>query len=83
VAQHLTDFAVELAPRGHQVRVIASRRAYDDPTVGFPARENHRGVEVIRVPCAGFGNRAKWRRALDFISFISCFCPANRLLLTT
>lgn len=68
--QHLTDLGTALAARGHRVRVISSRRAYDDPATKFSSRETYRGVEVVRVWCAGFGKGAKWRRALDFASFI-------------
>jgi len=73
-AQHLTDYAVELAARGHEVTVLASRRAYDDPGTRFPKREVWKGVNVIRIRSTGLGKGAKWRRALDFGSFLlSCF----------
>ncbi len=34
--QHLTDLALKLAESGHEVTVITSRRAYDDPNKTFP-----------------------------------------------
>ena len=65
-AQHLSDFAVGLVERGHHVTAIASQRAYDNPAQRFPARETWRGVEIQRLPSAGFGKTAMWRRAADF-----------------
>lgn len=78
-AQHLTDLAVKLAEQGHQVTVIAGRRGYDNPEVRFPKREVWRNINIIRISAFGLGKKAKWRRAVDFASFlINC---AFRLLL--
>jgi glycosyltransferase involved in cell wall biosynthesis len=78
-AQHLTDLAVALSGQGHKVTVIASRRGYDNPEVRFPAHEVWRNIEIIRIPSLGLGKKAKWRRAIDFGSFLlSCI---YRLLL--
>ena len=72
-AQHLTDLAVRLAELGHDVTVICSSRGYDNPDARFAKREVWKRVTVIRVPCSGLGKKAKWRRAVDFGSFmISC-----------
>jgi colanic acid biosynthesis glycosyl transferase WcaI len=72
-AQHLSDLAVTLAERGHDVTVLASRRGYDNPTVRFPRREMWRGIKIVRIPSLGLGKRAKWRRAADFGSYLfSC-----------
>ncbi|MDQ3686931.1 MAG: glycosyltransferase family 4 protein [Acidobacteriota bacterium] len=79
VAQHLTEFAVEVKRRGHEVTVVASQRGYDDPGVEFPKREIWNGIRIIRLPTTALGKRAKWRRAVDFGSFI--FSAAVRLLL--
>ena len=38
-AQHAGDLAVRLAEAGHEVSVIASSRAYDDPSRTFPRHE--------------------------------------------
>jgi glycosyltransferase involved in cell wall biosynthesis len=69
-AQHLTDLALGLVVRGHQVTVIASRRAYDHPETQFPTTETWRGIRIYRVGSTGFGKGAKWRRAADFASFL-------------
>jgi len=104
-AQHLTDFALELSKRGHEVTVVASRRAYDDPNQRFPKHEMWKpettrqrdsettrqpdhlevpwsrgpvvpwsGIEIHRIWSTGFGKGAKWRRGLDFASFILACC---------
>ena len=73
-AQHLTDLAVGLVERGHQVTVLASRRGYDDPTQRFCRRENWRGINIIRIPSLGFGKAGKWWRCLDFTTYLLiCF----------
>ena len=69
-AQYLKDLALGLAAEGHQVSVISSRRAYDDPEKRFARFEMWEGIEIHRVPSTGFGKAAKWRRAVDFASFI-------------
>jgi glycosyltransferase involved in cell wall biosynthesis len=73
-AQHLSELAVALAERGHQVTVVTGRRAYDSPDQEFAARETWRGVDIHRVYSTRFGKRAKWRRAVDFGSFIISSC---------
>ena len=78
--QHLTDLAVALAQSGHEVTVITSRRAYDDPAKKFPARETWRGIRIFRVFNTGFGKRAKWRRAADFLTFLISCCARLCLL---
>lgn len=72
-SQHAGDLARSLVERGHRVTVISSERAYDDPRKKFSKRENWSGVDIRRVACTAFGKGAKWRRALDFGSFVlSC-----------
>ncbi|HMJ88424.1 MAG TPA: glycosyltransferase family 4 protein [Candidatus Acidoferrum sp.] len=79
-AQYLTDLAKELAARGHEVTVISSRRAYDDPTTQFPALEIWNGIHIERVWTTRLGKSAKWKRVVDFASFIvSC---ATRMAFT-
>jgi glycosyltransferase involved in cell wall biosynthesis len=70
-AQHLTDLALELADKGHEVTVVASSRGYDDPTKQFARREMWKGVTVVRIPCTGFGKKSRWRRVADFGSFLA------------
>src|ERR1700679_1979048 len=79
-AQHATDLALALTEAGHDVSVICSRRAYDEPASVFPRRQIWRAIRITRVSATGLGKAAKWRRAVDFASFlVTC---AFRLLLS-
>jgi len=72
-AQHATDLVRALAAQGHQITVVCSRRAYDSPSVTFPSRETWEDVTIQRIWNTGFGKAARWRRAIDFASFlVSC-----------
>src|SRR5271167_4927289 len=79
-AQYLSDLASALAARGHEVTVVSSRWAYEHTETNFPARENWRGVNIIRVFSTRFGKGAKWRRAADFASFLF-FCFSRLMFL--
>jgi colanic acid biosynthesis glycosyl transferase WcaI len=79
-AQYLTDLATELTARGHDVTVVTSDRGYDDPSVRFPRRERWRNIRVIRIPSLSLGKKSKWRRALNFGSFIAS-CSVRLLTL--
>ena len=78
--QYLTEVALCLVERGHQVTVVTSRRAYDQPQKQFPKTETWRGIRIYRVGSTGFGKGAKWRRAADFASFLG-FCSLRLALL--
>jgi colanic acid biosynthesis glycosyl transferase WcaI len=58
VGQHIADVAEEMARRGWDVHVLTSARAYDNPSVKFPAREIRGGVHVRRLPLSSFGKRS-------------------------
>ena len=73
VGQHMTDVAVELARRGHEVRVYTSARGYEDPAVRYPPRETFHGVHIRRLPLAGFGKKNLPIRILGTFSFL-CQC---------
>ncbi len=73
-AQHLTDLALELARSGHEVTVIAGRRGYDDPSLRFAKREVWKGISIIRIASTALGKGSRFRRTMDFGSFlIGCF----------
>jgi glycosyltransferase involved in cell wall biosynthesis len=77
--QYLTDLAVGLSERGHNVTVITGARGYDDPSRRFARRETWRGIEIIRIGSLNPGKETKWRRAVNFASFL--LACAFRLLL--
>ncbi|HEX6648708.1 MAG TPA: glycosyltransferase family 4 protein [Pyrinomonadaceae bacterium] len=79
-AQHLTDLATALASRGHDVTVVASDRGYDDPSTRFPRRERWNGIEIIRIRSLSLGKSRRWRRALNFGSFL-LLCSLRLLVL--
>jgi len=70
-AQQLTDVACRLADRGHEVTVITGRRGYDDPQLRFPRRERWRNIEIFRVRTIAASKTSRWRRALNFASFLT------------
>ena len=76
--QYLTEVALRLVERGHQVTVVTSRRAYDQPETQFQKTETWRGIRIYRVGSTGFGKGAKWRRAEagGFCQFPSALLPA-------
>lgn len=66
--QYLHDLASSLARRGHQVKVICSRRSYSG-TKTFPAHEQMDGVEIVRLPATGFGRRGFLGKIADYGSY--------------
>ena len=69
--QHLTNLGEELTRQGHEVRVICGRRKYDEPSVLFPKREVRNGVHITRIWNSSFGKGAKWKRAMDFATWLA------------
>jgi glycosyltransferase involved in cell wall biosynthesis len=69
-AQHAADLARGLTQAGHKVTVVCSSRGYDDPHIRFPQRETWNDVTIIRIRSTGFGKASKWRRAIDFGTFM-------------
>ena len=70
VGQHISDVAIEMARRGHRVRVYTSARGYEDASVRYQRRENLRGVDVRRVPLGSFGKKSPMLRVLGTASFM-------------
>src|SRR5262249_40348643 len=69
--QYLTDVALALVGRGHEVTALTGRRAYDHPATVYPSSQTWRGIQIVRVVSTGFGKGSKCRRILDFASFIA------------
>lgn len=70
-AQMLTGLGEELAQQAHEVRVICGRRKYDEPSVLFTKSEENHGVRITRIWNSALGKRAKWRRAVDFATWLA------------
>lgn len=79
-AQQLTDLAVGLSKAGHTVTVVAGDRGYDNPSQRFPRRETWNGINIIRIPALALGKETRWRRAVNFASFL-INCSLRLLLL--
>jgi len=62
VGQHVADVAIELARRGHRVRVYASDRGYENPKIRYPKREILQGVDVRRFGFTSFGKKSIFMR---------------------
>jgi glycosyltransferase involved in cell wall biosynthesis len=72
--------AAALAAAGHDVTALCSDRGYDNPKRRFTSREVWNGVNIVRVKGTSLGKGAKWRRAIDFASFlIAAGCHLPRL----
>ena len=69
-AQHASDLAAKLTDRGHEVTVVCSRRAYDNPRERYRKRESWCGIQIRRISSFGFGKKARWRRAADSGSYL-------------
>ncbi len=78
--QQLTGLALGLREQGHDVTVITSDRGYDDPSLRFARREQWHGVDIIRIPSLSLGKHGRWRRAVNFLSFLVC-CSLRLLVL--
>jgi colanic acid biosynthesis glycosyl transferase WcaI len=68
-SQMLTDLALHLASRGHEIHVITSAQAYDDSTRTFPTFEMVQGVGVRRITTSRFGRARLFGRLLDYTTF--------------
>lgn len=81
VGQHMSDVAIEMARRGHRVRVYAANRGYEDPSVKYPPRETIQGVDVRRLAFSSFGKKRILTRLIGtavFMTqafFVSLFTP--------
>src|SRR5687768_1405945 len=70
VGQHMADVAIEMARRGYRVKVYASARGYENPSIKYPAYEKLHGVEVRRLGLASFGKKSIFTRVIGTASFM-------------
>lgn len=66
--QYLHDLARSLVQRGHQVKVLCSRRSYNGAKT-FTSQEQMDGVDVVRLAATGFGRRGFLGKIADYASF--------------
>ncbi|MGH7295312.1 MAG: hypothetical protein ACRELB_10275 [Polyangiaceae bacterium] len=69
VAQLLGDVAFDLASRGHEIEVIATRGTYEGGGKALPARERVQGVNVSRTWSPNLGKATKLARVADLGSY--------------
>ena len=70
VGQHMATATFELVRRGRPVRVYASARGYENPSVIYPRREMLQGADVRRFPFASFGKKSIFLRMLGTAAFM-------------
>ena len=68
-SQILGDVAEHLAEQGHEIVLIGSRMAYDDPSQTFPPIETQGSLTLRRVPTTRLGRNSLLKRAIDYLSF--------------
>lgn len=71
VGQHMADAAIEMARRGHRVRVYAANRGYENPAMKYPPRDTIEGVEVRRLPFSSFGKKRILTRVIGTAIFMT------------
>lgn len=70
-AQLLADLAEDLAAAGFEVRVLTGRSPYlDGSGERLPSREEHRGVQIRRLPGTRFGRGNLVGRLMDYTTFL-------------
>jgi hypothetical protein len=71
-AQQLSDLALFLRKKGHEVSVVCERRAYEERKTIFPKEETWQGIRIERVGSTGFGkSRFRYRIIDGFTFFVS------------
>ncbi|CAN5406204.1 glycosyltransferase family 4 protein [soil metagenome] len=71
VGQYMADVAIEMARRGHRVRVYAANRGYEDTSLKYLSRETIKGVEVRRLPLSSFGKKRILTRLVGTVIFMA------------
>lgn len=68
-AQQISDLALDLTSRGHEVTVIADHRGYEDRTKKFLRVEEWKGIKIERVWSTQFGKSRIRFRVIDATAF--------------
>jgi len=69
VSQHLSDLALALANRKHDIFVLSSRYAYENPQICFKPKENYNNINIKRINQSQFSKESILGRLLNFITF--------------
>lgn len=69
VAQHVGDLAFALAKKGHEVKVLTSRYAYENPNEIYTDFEQKDGVEIVRIQHFAADKSSKIKRIIDYFLF--------------
>lgn len=71
VGQYMTEVAIALAQRGHNVRAYAASRGYEDTSKVYAKREDLHGVDVRRLSFSSFGKKSILTRVIGTASFLT------------
>ena len=66
----MADVAIEMARRGHRVKVFAANRGYENPAIQYLPREIIQGVQVRRLPLSSFGKKRILSRVIGTAIFM-------------
>ena len=67
-SQMLTDLTTGLAEEC-SIKVVSSRKLYNDPLAKLERRDEYKGVEILRLNTTRMVRDTLWRRAIDYVSF--------------
>lgn len=67
--QVLTDLALALAEQGIKVKVYTAQPHYYEKHDALPAKENYRGIEIVRLSSTTFNKNFRFARILNWASF--------------
>ena len=69
VSQHLTDWALYLTKKGHEVTVYTSCYAHEQNEKKYSKFENFNKIKIFRLYQTSFGKSNAFYRVIDFFSF--------------
>lgn len=80
VSQHLTDLAIYLSNKGHNISVFTSKYPYDSKKIKYSKLETYNKIKIFRVNQSRFGKSKVIFRLIDFLTFyISIFFKLSKI----
>jgi len=64
-ANHLTQFALDLAKQGVDVTVMTGKKGYVEPYREFPRKEHYQGIFIKRIGFSFLGREGRLRRVIN------------------